>query len=80
MFARAARETVLAHVGTPSKGIAVAHSALHHFHEIVEREVVAGRPTPVVLHFDNERLVERLVRVGGKAHIVVGIKTEVVLT
>ena len=78
VLAGATRETVLAHVGAPGEGVAVAHGAFHHFHEFVERKVVARCPTPVVLHFDDERLVERLVRVRSQAHIVVRIEVEII--
>ena len=79
VFARAARETVLAHVGTPSKGVAIAYCAFHHFHEFVDGEVVARSPTPVVLYFDDESLVERHVSEGCQAHVVSRIKLEIVL-
>ncbi len=71
-----AGETSLTHVSTPSKSVAVADGIVHHFHELVDWQVVAATPAPVVLNFDDEFLVERMVSEGRERHIVVHVQTE----
>ena len=76
-FAVAAAEVVLRHVSAPGNGVAVLHSLFHDAHKLVERQVVAFGPAPVVLNFEDELAVERLVRVRGERHVVVHVQAEV---
>ena len=73
-----AAEIALAHIGTPCEGVAIAHSGVAHFHELVERQIVALGPAPVVLDFEDKLGVEGMVGVGGEGYIVVGVETEIV--
>ena len=77
-FSVAAAKVGLRHVGSPSKGVAVLHCGFHDFHELVQREVVAFSPAPVVLDFKNKLGVEGMVGVGSEADIVIGIQAEIV--
>ena len=73
-----AAEIAFAHVGTPCEGVAVAHGGVAHFHELIERQVVALCPAPVVLNFKDKLGVEGMMRVGGERYVVVGVEAEVV--
>ena len=71
-----AAEALLADVSAPCEGIAVPDGAFAHFHELVERQVVAFGPAPVVLYFEDKLGVEGMVRVAGERHVVVGVEAE----
>ena len=71
-----AAEALFADIGTPCEAVAVAHGALHNLHELVEGEVIAASPAPVVLDFEDEGLVERLVGVAGEAYVVVEVEAK----
>ena len=73
-----AAEIAFAHIGTPCEGVAASHGGVAHFHELIERQVVALCPAPVVLNFKDKLGVEGMVRVGGERYVVVGVEAEIV--
>ena len=79
VLAVATAEIFFRYVGTPGERVAVLHGTVHHAHELVERQVVALGPTPVVLDFQDELGVEGMVRVGGERNVVVRVEAQVVL-
>ena len=62
---------------TPGKGVAVAYSRFHHLHKLVQGQVVAFGPAPVVLNLEDELAVEGVVRIAGERDVVVGVEAQV---
>ena len=58
----ATEPTLLADVGTPSNRVSLINGIVHHLHQFVDGEVPSLAPAPVVLHFDDEGLIEGMVR------------------
>ena len=59
-------EALFAYVTTPCNGVTLIDSVVKHFHQLVDRQVVGRSPTPVVLYFQDERLVEGMVGIGSQ--------------
>ena len=71
-----AAEAGLADVSPPGERVTVTHGVVHHLHEFIEGQVVALGPTPVVLDFDDELRVERMVREGGERDVIVRVQAK----
>ena len=63
-------------VAAPGHGVTVVHGIVDNGHELIERQVVAEAPAPVVFHLDGKLGIERMVREGGNVHIVVRVDTQ----
>ena len=59
-------ETLFAYVAAPSDGVTLVDGIVEYLHQLVDRQVVGRSPAPVVLDFQNERLVERVVSIGSE--------------
>ena len=69
-------EALLADVGAPCDGVAVVDGVVEDFHHLINGHVVAQAPTPVVLYFEDELLVEGVMGVRGDADVVVGVEAK----
>ena len=71
-----AGETLFAHVTAPCKGVAVLNGIVHNSHQLVDRQVPGKSVAPVVLNFDGELGVERVVCIRSQRYIIVRIDAE----
>ena len=64
----------LADVAAPCNRIAFVDGVVHHLHQFVDGKVPGLAPAPVVLHFDDELLIEGMVRERGQVDVVVHVE------
>ena len=69
-----AGEAYLADISAPSHRVAFVYRVIDYAHHVLQGHVVHLVHAPVVGHFQCEGLPERVMRVGGDAHVVVRIQ------